>query len=99
MTEERLLIVSRKYQKGPDTFQLFVAEIKGSSEISGTAFQYELWLNSVEQRHIRFTSGNAHEVRRVFITKLLDLQEQGWSNQGSASYGHPERLFFDPAAL
>jgi hypothetical protein len=98
VTEERLLIVSRKYQKGSDTHQLFVAEVKGL-EISGTVFQYELWLNSVEQRHKRVTSGNAFEIRRTFITKLLDLQDEGWSNQGSATYGHPEQSFFDPARL
>ena len=98
MSDERLLIISRKYRKGSDTHDLFVAQMKGP-EVSGAVFQYELWLNNAEQREKRVISGNAYEVRRAFITKLLDLQEDGWSNQGSASYGHSQRPFFDPAGL
>lgn len=98
MQEQRLLVISRKYQKGPDVHQLFVAQMKGP-EISGDVYQYELWLNNSEQQHKRVTSGNAYEVRKAFITELLDLQEDGWSKQGSASYGHPDGPFFDPAGL
>jgi hypothetical protein len=98
VTEERLLIISRKYRKDTDTHDLFIAQVRGA-EISGAVFQYELWLNNTEQREKRVTSGNAYEVRRAFITKLLDLQEDGWSNQGSASYGNSQGPFFDPARL
>lgn len=98
MAEQRLLIISRKYQKGSDVHQLFVAQIEGP-EISGTVYQYELWLNNTEQKHKRINSGNAYEVRRAFITTLLDLHENGWSKQGAGSYGHPQGPFFDPAGL
>jgi hypothetical protein len=98
MQDDRLLIISRKYRKGPDTHDLFVAQVKGH-DISGALYQYELWLNNAEQRDKWVTSGNTYEVRRAFITKLLDLQDDGWSKQGSASFGHQQGAFFDPAGL
>ena len=98
MKEERVLIISRKYQKGSNTHELFVAQVSGG-DVSGTLFQYELWFNNVEQHEQRFTSGNAYAVRRAFIDKLLDLHEDGWSRKGSGSYGSSHGQFFDPAQL
>jgi hypothetical protein len=36
---------------------------------------------------------------RVFITRLLDLREDGWSRQGIATYDPGNAPFFDPEAL
>jgi hypothetical protein len=98
VNEERVLIISRKYQKGSDTHDLFVAQVSGA-DVSGEVFQYELWLNNAENREMRVTSGNAYTVRRAFIGTLLDLHEDGWSKRGSASYGSSHVAFFDPAGL
>jgi hypothetical protein len=91
-------MISRKYQKGSDTHDLFVAQVSGA-DLSGAVFQYELWLNNAEQREMRVTSDNAYTVRRAFIGKLLDLHEDGWSKRGLASYGSSHGKFFDPAEL
>jgi hypothetical protein len=96
--QERALILSRKYEKGAAMHELFVAEVSGP-DVSGTVFQYELWLNNAEQKGMRVTSGNSYTVRRAFLTKLLDLQEDGWSKRGSANYGSAHIKFFDPAEL
>jgi hypothetical protein len=77
---------------------LFIAQVSGPN-LSGEVFQYELWLNNAEQKEMRVASGNAYTVRRAFIGKLLDLQEDGWSKRGSASYGSSHGKFFDPAEL
>jgi hypothetical protein len=98
LKEERALINSRKYGKGTDTYDLFVGQITGAN-VSGTVFQYELWLNNAEQQDRRITSGNAYAIRRAFIDKLLNLHEDGWSRRGSASYANSHGPFFDPAEL
>jgi hypothetical protein len=49
VAQERALIISRKYQKGSEIHDLFVAEVAGP-DISGTVFQYALWLNNAEQK-------------------------------------------------
>ena len=94
----RDLITSRNYRKGTDRHELFVARISGA-EVSGEVLQFELWLNNMENREARVTSGNKYAVRRAFIEKLLDLHEDGWSRQGSATFGSSALAFFDPAGL
>jgi len=69
-------------------------------DLSGSVFQFEVWLNNTEQQELRITSGNAYTVRRALIDKLLNLHEGGWSRRGSGSYDNPQnRAFFDPAEL
>jgi hypothetical protein len=96
--QDRTLVISRKYQKGPETYMLHVAQISGN-DIEGTVFQFELWPNGAQEPTERLASGNRYGIRRAFIDKLLDLHENGWSRQGAGAYGHPDRSFFDPAEL
>ena len=98
MDDKRRLITSRKYQKGSATHDVFVAEILRDG-MSGTVFQCEIWLNNAEQVDKRITSGNSYAVRKAFLNTVLNLLEDGWSKQGSASYGNPHGKFFDPAEL
>lgn len=98
MNEERILIISRIYEKASDRHQLNVAHIGGGA-IAGPVFQYEIWLNNAEQTDRRVTTGNAYHVRRTFINKLLDLADDGWKKQNVASYGDPQEDFFDPGKL
>lgn len=98
MNENRSPIISRKYQKATDTCELFVAQIS-DGDIKDCSFQYEIWINSSEQTAERITSGNAAAIRRPFISKLLEIQEDGWSKKGAATYGNSNAGFFDPAEL
>jgi hypothetical protein len=98
MGEKRLLIISRKFQKADIMQDLFVAKISGG-DVSGSVFQFEIWLNNVEQPEKRVTSGNSYAVRRTFLNTLLDLLEDGWSKRGAASYGSSHGKFFDPGDL
>ena len=99
MTDERKLIISRIYQKESNRQQIFVARITGST-IAGSLFQYEVWHNDTEDLEKRVTSGDKYHVRRAFITKLLDLHEDGWKRVNFGTYGTPEEVaFFDPEKL
>jgi hypothetical protein len=75
---------------------LFVAQITGG-EIVGDVFQYEIWLNNTELLEKRVSSGDKYEIRRIFINKLLDLHDDGYSKRKTAIYGDPG--FFDPGEL
>ena len=96
LNEQRSLIISRTYEKGSIVLMLFVAQVSGE-EFSGEVFQYEIWRNNREEVENRVTSGNKYEIRRIFINKLLDLHEDGWTNRNAATYGNPG--FFDPGEL
>lgn len=100
MNEQRNLIISRTYERASDRHQLFVAQVGGGDEIAGAVYQYEIWYNNQEQIHHRVTCGNKYQVRRAFIQKLLELQEEGWERRGSAAYAPVGVVrFFDPVDL
>src|ERR1700674_5134917 len=98
MKEDRTLVIARNYEMNGQTRIIYVVQISGG-DLTGTIFQYEVWLNGQEQAEMRITSGNAYAIRRVFINSLLDLHEDGWARMKGATYGHPKLSFFDPTEL
>lgn len=99
MSGRRDLVTSRDYMsKGGDQLQVFITQISGD-DLAGSVFRFEVWKAGFEIKDKRVQSGNAYEIRRIFLTFLLDLCEDGWLRKGEASYGHPEHNFFDPGKL
>jgi hypothetical protein len=98
MSENRRPLISRNYEKSGERCQLFVTQISGD-DIVGSMFRYEFFHGGHEQLTHRITSGDRYHVRKVFIDKLLQLQEDGWKRTGSSSFGHQDERFFDPVHL
>lgn len=69
MSENRLLILSKRFEKGGARAQVFVAEITGD-EIEGAVFQFETWNNKVEHVDERLRSGNKYDVRSAFVRAI-----------------------------
>lgn len=98
MQVNREVLVSRRYQKGPDWLALFVARLSGG-EISGVEFQFEHWFNDEEKVRDRVTSGNKYYIRKAFLNGLLDALEDDWKLANAGSGGSEDHKFFDPQLL
>ena len=97
MQEKTDLIVHRRYQKGDQFVALIVREVSGG-DISGSMYQCETWKNNEQDMSLRETSGDMFFIRRRFITKLLDLlDEGGWKKTNSGVCVHQHSVDFDPA--
>ena len=96
MAEQNTPIISRTYRKASDLQAFFVKRVSGD-EIAGEMFRFEVWLNNKEQNNKAVASGNKYQIRRAFITSLLDAHEDGWSKSASGNFGNAS--FFDPAEL
>jgi hypothetical protein len=98
MQEKRELIVSRRLQKGSDFLDVIVFELSGR-DISGSVFQFEEWFNNLERTDVRVTSGNRYAVRKAFVGRLMDLDEDGWKKFSACAVGSEDQRFFDPSGL
>lgn len=98
MQESRQVIVSRNFQKGPDFVAVFVARLSGG-DIHGDVYQFEEWTNNQELVAARVTSGNKYDIRKAFVNRLMDLDEDGWKMMGASSGGSEGQRFFDPSRL
>jgi len=98
MKESRQVIVSRNLQKGTEFLGLYVARLSGG-EISGNVYQFEEWINNRELPEKRVTSGNKYEIRKAFVNRLMDLDEDGWKKMNASSGGTEDQRFFDPSVL
>jgi hypothetical protein len=92
------LVLYRDYVKADQRQRVIVRRLSGG-EISGTVYQLETWVNNVEDEKTRITSGDKFYLRRSYITKLLDLHDEGWSRQTLSSADTAESRFFDPESL
>lgn len=99
MQEQKDLIVSRQYQKEGQTSMVLVRKVTGG-DISGTLYQFEIWLNAQEDINARVTSGDKYFVRNVYQAKLRDFQEENWLKSSAATYDFGEDTrFFNPETL
>lgn len=98
MTENRLPVTGRIYEKGANRQGVHVYKITGP-DISGTLFRFSITLNNEEKPEQTSESGNIYHIRKVFFNRLMDLNEDGWKRV-SVSPADPEfRDFFDPERL
>lgn len=98
MDDSRGVFISREYTKGKERLVVLVAALTGG-DISGVIYQYEEWANNQERTGARMTSGNKYEVRKRFVNRLMDLDEDGWKKMIAASGGSDDQRFFDPSGL
>ncbi len=89
------LIVSRNYQKGDQLVGLFVREITGEN-IEGSEFQFDVWVNNVEDIRARIVSGDKYPVRDKYFARLTDMKEDGWKLMNADVYRNPDGDFFNP---
>lgn len=62
-------------------------------------FQFEAWLNNLENVEDRVTSGDKYFVRDAYQAKLRRLQDEGWAKQNSGGQYNEDAKFFDPELL
>jgi hypothetical protein len=98
MTDKREPVISRTYNKGTQNKGIFVYLITGP-EITGTVFEFAIFLDNEEQKQHQTQSGNKYEIRKKFINHLLDLTEDGWKKMNAATYNSEHRQFFEPENL
>jgi hypothetical protein len=98
VTDQLSVVISRTYEKSGHRQMIFVKQVSGS-DVTGTVFRYEVWVDNIEDANKQLTSGNAYAVRRKFVGKLLDLLEDGWKRVGASTSAHPQVKFFDPSEL
>lgn len=98
MNEKREVFITREYHKGTERLQVQVATLTGG-DITGTIYQYEEWTIDKEHVDARLASGNRYEVRKKFVNRLMNLDEDGWKKMGGLSGGRENQRFFDPSGL
>jgi len=92
-------IVDRLYTKGSERIAFIVRELSGG-DIDGTMFQLEVWVNNVEDKRLRETSGDMYFIRGRYFRKLIDLlDEGGWQKMNAGVQGHKHSKDFNPEVL
>ena len=96
--EKREPVISRIYDKGEHRQSVFVYLLTGP-EITGTVFEFAVFLDNQEQHHHRHSSGDKYSIRKKWLNYLMDLKEDGWKPMNAANYNSEHRAFFEPEQL
>ena len=70
------------------------------TRLRGSVIQLEVFLNNVEDKRLRETSGDMYYIRGRYLRRLIDLlDEGGWKKMNAGVQGHPNSKDFNPEVL
>ena len=93
--DKREPVISRTYEKGTHRQGIFVYLLSGP-QITGTVFEFAVFLDNEEQKKHQTASGDKYLIRKTFLNHLMDLNEDGWKRMNVANYNSKHGTFFEP---